>query len=215
MHFIAHRGNDNHKLRENTMVAITNSLNKDYIEGVEFDIRITKDNHFIIYHNFLIEFGNVLVPIKNKTLKDIKKEDKEISSLIEVLNNIKSNKIILLEIKEESDNFDNLIIKLFNILKKYSYLNLYICSFNYKLMKKIKAKYPTYKCGLIIGYFMNATNIDNTFDFYLYSSNYIQKINYNKEVFIFNINKKEKLISIQTKLKEPYYIITDNAYLIK
>ena len=38
MKIIAHRGNDNvHK--ENTLEAILNSLNEDYTNGVEFDIR--------------------------------------------------------------------------------------------------------------------------------------------------------------------------------
>ena len=62
MKIIAHRGNDNvHK--ENTKEAILNSLNTSYIDGVEFDIRLTKDGKFIInhdpfYHNYYIKSTN-------------------------------------------------------------------------------------------------------------------------------------------------------------
>lgn len=215
MRFIAHRGNNNHSFKENTKDALINCLNQDYIMGIECDIRITKDKKIVIHHNMLIsDKNNNLFQIKNKTLKEIKKINSSICTLEEFLKEVKQNKILLIEIKEESDNFDIFIINLFNLLKKFSYLNIYICSFNYKLIKKIKSKYSNYKCGLIIGYLMNIKNIDKKLDFFLYSYNYIDLINYNKEIFIFTINNKDKLAKLENKIKEPYYIISDNAYLL-
>ena len=55
--FIAHRGNDD-DLAENSKEAILNSLSKPYIDGVEFDIRITKDNKFVINHNATINLNS-------------------------------------------------------------------------------------------------------------------------------------------------------------
>lgn len=215
MRFIAHRGNNNHSFKENTKDALINCLNQDYIMGIECDIRITKDKKIVIHHNMLIsDKNNNLFQIKNKTLKEIKKINSSICTLEEFLKEVKQNKILLIEIKEESDNFDIYIINLFNLLKKFSYLNIYICSFNYKLIKKIKSKYSNYKCGLIIGYLMNIKNIDKKLDFFLYSYNYIDLIDYNKEIFIFTINNKDKLAKLENKIKEPYYIISDNAYLL-
>lgn len=40
---ISHRGNDKENFKENTILAIKNSLSKSYIDGVEFDIRLTRD----------------------------------------------------------------------------------------------------------------------------------------------------------------------------
>ena len=71
--FIAHRGNDD-DLAENSKEAILNSLSKPYIDGVEFDIRITKDNKFVINHNATINLNsNKIGTIKNMTLKQLKK----------------------------------------------------------------------------------------------------------------------------------------------
>ena len=70
--FIAHRGNDD-DLAENSKEAILNSLSKPYIDGVEFDIRITKDNKFVINHNATINLNsNKIGTIKNMTLKQLK-----------------------------------------------------------------------------------------------------------------------------------------------
>lgn len=215
MKFIAHRGKNNHQFTENTKEALLECLTKDYISGVEFDIRITKDKKIIIYHNMLFfDNSNNLCQISKKNLKEIKKLYPNISTLDEFLKKVKNNKILVIEIKEERDDFDVFIITLFNILKKYRYLNIYICSFNYKLIRKIKSKYSGYKCGLVVGYLMNTKNIDNNLDFFLYSYNYVDLINYNKEIFVFNINKKEKLYKLKEKVKEPCYIISDNTYLL-
>ena len=46
--FIAHRGNGKHRYLENTKEAILNVL-KEEVDGVEFDIRMTKDEKFVIF----------------------------------------------------------------------------------------------------------------------------------------------------------------------
>ena len=51
------------------------------------------------------------------------------------------------------------------------------------------------------------------FDFYLYKDNYLKYIDENKEIFIFNINNREQLKKILTKINYNCYIITDKAYL--
>ena len=65
MYVISHRGNNNHKYRENTLKSIKEVLNCDYIDGVEFDIRMTKDNKFVLSHSPIYKDDL----IKNKTLK--------------------------------------------------------------------------------------------------------------------------------------------------
>ena len=55
MFLIAHRGNNN-DLRENSKEAILSALNQPYIDGVEFDVRMTKDKKIVIIHDSLINF---------------------------------------------------------------------------------------------------------------------------------------------------------------
>ena len=51
IHLIAHRGGyKESNTRENSIKAIKYAVSKDYITGVEFDVRITKDNKIILFH---------------------------------------------------------------------------------------------------------------------------------------------------------------------
>ncbi len=199
MKVIAHRGNDGiHK--ENSLEAIINSLNSKYTDGVEFDIRFTKDKKFIVCHDL---FYNGYF-VKKTKLKTLMKNG--LNSLNEVLKNINSNKIILIEIKEEGNNYKILVNKLIKILKKYS-LNYYLCTFNYNLLKYLKEKNTNYKLGLIIGYLINIKHIKNNFDFNSIHVKDYQKTN--KETFVWTVNKKEDIP------KGNVNIITDKAKEIK
>ena len=138
----------------------------------------------------------------------IKKLEKlGLNSLNEVLNKIKNDKIIMLEIKNEDKKYQKLANILNKTLKKYS-LNFYLCSFNYDLMKLIKEKYYSYKCGLIIGYQMNKDKINNSLNFNSLSLSYAEK-NFNKETFIWTVNDIKNL-----KINKRYNIITDNPLKI-
>lgn len=55
MKIISHRGNG-FNFKSNTKEAILYSLNIDYIDGVEFDVRITKDKKIVIIHDPVINF---------------------------------------------------------------------------------------------------------------------------------------------------------------
>jgi len=197
MKIIAHRANDEiHK--ENTMEAILNSLKQTYIDGIEIDIRMTKDYHFVIHHDpFYAGYY-----IEKTSLKVLQK--KGLNSLEEVLEKIDSKKILLIEIKEENKN-KLLLIKLNKILKKYN-LNYYLCSFNYELLKTLKQKYPKYKAGLIIGIKLNTNHLENNFDFNSINYRHIEKAP-KKETFVWTINNKETF----NKVKNKGNIITDKG----
>lgn len=198
MKVIAHRGNDGiHK--ENTMEAILNSLELPYVDGIETDIRITKDFGLVINHDPFYE-GDFISKTKTKTL-----QQKGLNTLEEVLKRINSNKIIMIEIKEETNKYKILVSKLYKIIKKYD-LNYYICSFNYELIKYFKNKYPNIKTGLIVGIKMNTSKIENDFDFNSISYRHINLMDH-KETFIWTVDTKE----IFDKLKPYQNIITDKA----
>lgn len=211
MKIISHRGNGVSKYKPNTKEAILTALNTNYIDGVEFDVRITKDKKIVILHDFIIDFvsdGSGFV--KNMNYKKLLKYNfgtfdnpSKISLLDDVLSSVNTNKIILIEIKEETDNYEIVDI-VYKIISKYN-LNIYIASFNYNLIKYFKTKYN--KCGLIIGLGLNTKKLYNHFDFNIVSYNYRNRVD-KKETFLWTINEVKGDLS-------KYNIITDKPYLFK
>ena len=121
-----------------------------------------------------------------------------------MLNNIKNNKKILIELKEESNDYKQFVDIVYKIIKKYK-LNIYIASFNYELIKYFSLFYN--KCGLIIGNGLNLDKKYNNFNYNILSYKH-RKIYNKKETFLWTINEyKEDLTN--------YNIITDNPYLFK
>lgn len=215
MKFIAHRGLDNHNYYENTKEALKNALSKDYICGVELDIRLTKDNKFVIHHNSSYVYLGIRKFIKNTKYKDIVNDNlgnldkpRYISGLEEFLSNIKTEKIILLEIKHEIGNYDIIIDELDRIVNKYNKLNIWICSFNYNLVNEMTSKS---KCnvGVIISDIINKKKDINRFNFISLSKNSFNDIKTDKIKIVWTVNKKSDL----KRFKEADYIITDKAYL--
>lgn len=198
MKIIAHRGNDGIHL-ENSMESIINSLSISYIDGVEFDIRHTKDYDFVIHHDPFYK-GYYIEKTRLSVL-----QKKGLNSLEEVLRNINSDKIIMIEIKEESSKFKYMLIKLHKILKKYN-LNYYLCSFNYDLVSYLKKRYPMYKVGLLIGIKLNVNKMDNNFDFNMINFRHAKKAPL-KETFIWTVDDLKTFEMV----KDNQNVITDKA----
>ena len=198
MKIIAHRGNDGvHK--ENSVSAILNSLNQDYVDGVEFDIRMTKDHKFVIHHDPFYD-GKLISITKYRSLKGLTRLDS-------LLKKIHSHKIIMIEIKEVGEN-KLLIYYLYRVLKKYS-LNYYICSFNYKLMKYFLKRHPEITNGLIIGMRLNIKELENDFDFNSINYKYVERVTA-KETFIWTVNSRAELDLVPSSCN----VITDNPRYI-
>lgn len=127
--FISHRGNDS-KICENKFDCIKKIINYDYIHGIEVDVRETKDKVLVLNHNSFIKKNNIIYFISKTNYNSIK-----IDTLKHLLDNINTKKIIILDIK---DNID--INRFYKFIKKYKHLNIYICSFNYNFVYKLKKK---------------------------------------------------------------------------
>ncbi len=149
MQLIAHRGIWNKKVKDNSYEALKSGLlNNKYI-GIECDIRTTLDKKFIIYHNTLYK-GNLVRNINYKDMKDI--------ILLEDLLKIKTDKILLLEIKEREID-KNKLLKLLNKYKR----NYYIMSFNNNIIFEIRKLNNKYKYG-VLNYVLNSKS-DYDLDF--------------------------------------------------
>lgn len=206
MKLIAHRGNDSDKT-ENKIKGIIENLSKDYIEGIEIDIQNTYDYKFVLSHNKIIKNNNNYINITKTNYKNIK----NIELLTELLDKIKSNKIIIIDCKV-NDNYKEYAKKLIKTIKKYKYLNIYLCSFNYEFIKYIK-KLTSYKVGIIIGYLMNINKNLNGLNFVSINFNMNEK-KITIPYFVWTVNSKDEIrkISINNHFLG---IITDKSKLLK
>ena len=194
--FIAHRGLVKKGIIENTIPAFLSAINSDKYAGFELDIYTSKDNEFIIHHDPLLD-GKL---IWNYEYKELKK--KGVVKLEEVLK-LKTNKIILIEIKDI-----NLDINQFTkLLNKYKDKKIYVMSFFNSVIRKFKN--PTFKVG-VLNYLLNST-AEYPYDFIgiLYDVATKHMINslkeLNIEVFLYALSKKDKY-----NFKDVYYIVDDD-----
>ena len=194
--FIAHRGLVKKGIIENTIPAFLSAINSDKYAGFELDIYTSKDNEFIIHHDPLLD-GKL---IWNYEYKELKK--KGVVKLEEVLK-LKTNKIILIEIKDI-----NLDINQFTkLLNKYKDKKIYVMSFFFFFIRKFKN--PTFKVG-VLNYLLNST-AEYPYDFIgiLYDVATKHMINslkeLNIEVFLYALSKKDKY-----NFKDVYYIVDDD-----
>lgn len=206
MKIIAHRGYHEYT-KENSMDSFFEAFQEKNIDGIEFDVRKTKDHHFVIYHNILIKrFGFV----KEKTLKELKtynlgtKETPiKIPTLEEVLKNSPKDKLLLIELKEEGKYEKKDTQNLFSLLNKYKKKHFLIFSFNRKLIDTLKEK-SSYSFGLCISEVINRKYLNQNYDFQVVHHNLTEEVDPMKKTFLWTVNQKGTY---------SYSIITDKPSL--
>lgn len=199
MYIIAHRANGS-AFKENTMNAIEEVIKYSYVDGIEIDIRMTKDKKFILSHtDFILDDFGIIKKISNTKYKDM---NKKITLLESVLKNIKTNKYIVLDLKVTNKEIYRK--NLMRLLKKYSN-KYYLCSFNYDFVLDLKKRYPFYKIGYLKGYLINNIKEKSILDFI-----FVHYIDYKNEEGIWTLNKKEDIKKYKNK---DIFIITDKPEL--
>jgi len=212
MFLIAHRANNNHNFSENSMNAIVSCVECDYIDGIEIDVRITKDKQLVLIHDPIIDFssnGHGIVKYMNLTelARHEYGKSREQLTLLEDVFKIIGNKILLVELKISGNDYIDIVDETVRLFNRYSSVNLYICSFNFGLLIYLKNNYRSIRCGLIIGYGLNKFKYINNFDFLVLSSKNLDLLNRKKYNFIFGIKENQ----LGTNLKN-IYLITDKSY---
>ena len=147
--FIAHRGIWNKLVKDNSYKALYNGLMSSLYIGIETDLRVTKDNIFILHHDALYN-GKLIKNLFYNELENIVK--------LEDILKINTNKIILIEIKDFNININRLI----KLLDKYK-RNVMLMSFDTNIINKIKKLNTKYKLG-VLNYIINSDSEYN-FDF--------------------------------------------------
>ena len=147
--YIAHRGIYNKNVSDNSYKALYDGLLSYKYIGIETDVRVTKDNVFILYHDVLY---------KGKLVKNVFYKDMDNVSKLEDILKINTDKIILHEIKD----LDIDVKKFIKLINKYN-KNIMIMSFDVNVIKKIKKITNKYKLG-VLNYVLNSDS-DYNFDF--------------------------------------------------
>ena len=164
--FIAHRGLFDDNIKENTIEAFDNAFNNGY-EGIEFDVRLTKDKIPVILHDsFLSRVFGVKGWLKNYTYQELLDNKIEIPKFEDVISRY-NNKVMIIELKEKID------------ITKYikDKRNLYyISSFNYDYISYLN-KSVYYKLG-VINYILNSGIDYSKIDFIMVLDSI-----YNKKLF--------------------------------
>lgn len=164
--FIAHRGLFDDNIKENTIEAFDNAFNNGY-EGIEFDVRLTKDKIPVILHDsFLSRIFGVKGLLKNYTYQELLDNKIEIPKFEDVISRY-NNKVMIIELKEKID------------ITKYikDKRNLYyISSFNYDYISYLN-KSAYYKLG-VINYILNSGIDYSKIDFIMVLDSI-----YNKKLF--------------------------------
>lgn len=142
---IAHRGiYNNITIYENSLDAIMYAVKNNLI--VEIDVRLTKDNEVIVFHD---EDASRMLKLKDKinslTYEDLNYiSSYHVPTLKEVLNSIYGKVPIVIEVKEDNKIIRN---KLIEVLKDYKG-KFVIQSFIYDVVKFFKKK--NYIVGLLV-----------------------------------------------------------------
>lgn len=201
MKYIIHRGITSNKIKENTYESIKKGLNDKSSVGVEFDIRLTKDNKIVLSHNSLINNNH----IENMNYLEITKE-KYLTTLDKILS-INTSKIFLIDIKVKNNYkiFGDTLLNYLNNCNK----NIYLCSFNKKIIKYLKNK-TKYKLSQILFKYKNNNNDFIMINHKGVSNKKIINIK-NKEIFLWTTNNNKELKEVKNKFSniDNYYLIID------
>ena len=201
MKYIAHRGLKPARVKENSLEAFSLAIKNPNYVGFECDVRTSLDQVFFIHHNALIDLKLVSSLTKKELLK------KNLTPLKEVLK-LKTDKIILIEIKES--NID--IYKLHQLLNNCN-RKIYVMSFLNSVIKKLSKLKRNYKIGCL-NYLLNSEEDYRYLDFIcLLEISYSHKLysyfqEKGLEVFIYGIHKKETY-----EIIDDVYFITDLVLL--
>ena len=155
---IIHRGLAKKNFKENTLKSFNYCFKKRY--GVETDLRCTKDNKIVCFHDFNLKskfkINRFLKNICYDELKRIsKKKNLEVPLLKDLIKLSKNKRFLLLELKPLF-NKSNLVNLINNIkkLKKYG-----LISFKEKNLKNLYKINKNLKLGLLISSTSNLKHI--------------------------------------------------------
>lgn len=210
----AHRG-DAINAPENSMSSINAALEKG-VDAIEIDIMMTKDDVIVLSHDDHLErTAGIDVRIRDMTYEEVAEVDigwhhdesftgERIPKLDEVLEEMSERDILLiLDLKtyERQETFTGEIVRL---IEKYDAVDqVYVQSFNYDILQKIRTKNEAVNIGQVLFLSMgNLASLD--VDFYTIRENmlterFIENAHQlNREVWVWSVNIERNMHEVLT-----------------
>lgn len=232
MYLIADGGISTKNTLVNTKGAISLSLNTNYISGISLNVSYTKDEVFIITDRDSLMFttkGSGY--IENNTYNDLlhfnigtkilNARVVTLNEVLEIYNN--SNKMLILNLDYQGNRTEQYTYQLLALISNYPNINIYLKSFDEKIISILKKSNTKAKIGIIISN-DNLEEINNNYDFYVFNSYLINKdiiisiINSNRLVMTELINNSSDLINYYYRygsyVMNNLYIISDNSMIL-
>ncbi len=200
MKYIIHRGLTSSRNQENSYLSIKKAIFDKNSSGVEFDVRLTKDNEIVLSHDSIIGINY----IENMNYIDIIKH-KYLTTLDRILS-IDTDKILLIDIKVNNNYklFGNILLKKINNSNR----NIYLMSFNKKIIKYINNK-TKYKKGIISFYYRNNKYPITILNYKTICQKKLKNIK-NKIIFLWTFSNIKEAINFKDKINNIstcYFII--------
>lgn len=176
-HIISHRGYTFSGFKENTIHALKTGL--ELSDGIEFDIRLTRDKKLIVFHDSTIKDKKIM----DLTFQEIISNIKDIPLLENILDlYIKNNKLLNIELKDNNTAILVEQLLLDKGFEKYSN-NILISSFienEYNLIKNFNKALLTEKPiifdgNIICDYSFYNKNYKNIIGVYTPNNKYVIK----------------------------------------
>ena len=146
MKLIAHRGLQSKNTKENTLISISLGNTHTKIDGIELDVRLTRDNEVVVIHDEYIDrvsdgHGKVsemsLLRLKSFNYGTNIKHS-TISTLDEILDKMYPNSLIVVDLKDELNRNNVLASRVLDIVRRYRHLNIWLKSFSLELVEYLK-----------------------------------------------------------------------------
>ena len=193
IHFVAHRGYSS-MYPDNTVESLGACNELQCIEGIECDVRLTKDNELVLMHNDYIGFNRVedftYEELRNTDLKDyliarsglfkgynfkeqevlakrfetLDKGSYTLCTLEDLLRTRDKSKLLFIDIKFSGYNDELLMTKIGELIRGEE--NVIVQSFNVGMLKRMLELYPEYSYQLLIDSRIELKSIDYMFDAY-------------------------------------------------
>ncbi len=201
---IAHRGFSSIYV-ENSAKAVKKGFELPCCDGVEVDVRLTKDGKVVLSHDPYVNGIGLINDCKYKDIKNdkyssekkmisiksylmkkdgnllvnrtntVQSSEEKISLLTKVVDDNNCNKILIVDIKFDDDE-EVLMDKINNIFEDYNEcLNIIFQSDNYKELSLMKEKFPNYDYQLIIKKNKDLKYLDSEFNYFCIRKNLITK----------------------------------------
>lgn len=227
MKLIARSGYHTKNTPEDTYDSLLLAIHTDYIDGVEVNLRMTKDNVIVVYQTDAI-YNHPMHTISSLTYSELqnynlgsKVSHHSILTLEDTLNLFKSaSKMLILNLNDQGENNSNYVQAILKLVNDYPNDNIYIKSPCKEIVLEVRGNIQKARLGAVImdlePYFWNLN-----LDFYSISvqktkvtecSKYIQKqLETNHFVMFGDVSDSSIYEDVKNSLGEE---IVENSYII-